>query len=593
MEDMLLERQRNKQGHLISSKAPNTSEEKIFTVPKVHTVELEDSRYAQIWLDAKARCGAPDVSGIPDFTEPNYSNPDVVRIAAAAAESTAWQRYGSDNNWAGMMTDSLVKVLPILKDDMSWHNIMLMVGELVGRDFNGDPQQPRSAGADYRIPFSMSVDLSRSLWADIRNETIVIQGGRALGVDVGDDFNLKPWDQTESTAITATVTDVHAFAAEAKQTSGSALAQGVAFAALSRRRRRLPVALQLHNPKNTEKWLAKSAKLMVRHPNDDECLVELRQTEKNVVLLGRDTIGNVSRRAVQLASRPLPVDGSNTDNDMIYLLRIIEDFARARNIVSIGAASGVELFRPKIAITVGQIRDERDVVLETFHTRSVYRAMAGGSSRTWLMHDNSSSVTSIRDINFKENDRVYFEMTNNTIEDGDKGAVYVSVLGVDATGKIKILSLAQGERGIPLTFSKPSASLKRDPFRRKGLLIEWPESVLSRNGPVSEYFIFVLTDKEIDLRFLESPHLQSIVEAKGVPSAFSIEPTVGYHVASIRYNLYPKAPLDAPQGLHRELEVSEIPAPETCLPELSLAAEPKVYTSHYEYSSIISIAESP
>ncbi len=102
-----------------------------------------------------------------------------------------------------------------------------------------------------------------------------------------------------------------------------------------------------------------------------------------------------------------------------------------------------------------------------------------------------------------------------------------------------------------------------------------------------------MTDKEMDLRFLESPHLQSIVEAKGVPSAFSIEPTVGYHVATIRYNLYPKAPLDTPEGVHRELAVSEIPAPETCLPELSLAAEPKVHTSHNEYSSIISIAESP
>ncbi len=105
------------------------------------------------------------------------------------------------------------------------------------------------------------------------------------------------------------------------------------------------------------------------------------------------------------------------------------------------------------------------------------------------MHYNSSSVTSIQEMDFKENDRIYFEMTNNTADDGDKGAVYVSVLGVDATGKIRILSLAQGERGIPLTFSKPSASLKRDPFRRKGLLINWPESVLSKNGPVSEYFI--------------------------------------------------------------------------------------------------------
>ena len=574
-------------------KAPDTSEDRKTTVPKVHTVELEDSKYAQIWLDAKTRCGGPDVSGTPDFTEPSYSNPDVVRIAAAAAESTAWQRYGGDDNWAGMMTESLVKVLPILKDDMSWHNIMLMVGELVGREFHGDPQQPRSAGADYRIPFSMSVDLSTSLWADMRNETIVIQGGRALGVEEGDDFNLKPWDRDESMAITATVIEVHAFAAEAKQTSGKALDPGVAFAALSRRRRRLPVALQLRDPKSTEKWLEKSAKFKVGNPHEDECVVELRQNEKDLILFGRDNIGNVNQQAVQLASRPHRVDGSHTDKDMIYLLLLVEDFTRARNIVSMGAPIGVELFRPNVAITVGHIRDEREAVLETFHTRSVYWVMVGDSSRKWLMHYNSSSVTSIQELDLKENDRVYFEMTNNTTEDGGKGAVYVSVLGLDATGKTRILSLAQGERGIPLTFSKPSSSLKRDALRRKGLPINWPESVLSRNGPVSEYFVFVLTDKELDLRFIESPHPESIVEAKGVTSGFSIEPTVGYQIITIRYNLTPKAPLDTTEGVHRELAVSEIPAPETCLPELSLAAEPKVYISHNEYSSIISIAESP
>jgi heme/copper-type cytochrome/quinol oxidase subunit 2 len=53
--------------------------------------------------------------------------------------------------------------------------------------------------------------------------------------------------------------------------------------------------------------------------------------------------------------------------------------------------------------------------------------MVGDSSRKWLMHYNSSSVKSIQEIDLQENDRVYFEMTNNTTEDGDKGAVYVSV----------------------------------------------------------------------------------------------------------------------------------------------------------------------
>lgn len=190
--------------------------------------------------------------------------------------------------------------------------------------------------------------------------------------------------------------------------------------------------------------------------------------------------------------------------------------------------------------------------------------------------NHSRSRRTINPLELQEDDRVYFDITNCTAEEGEN-AVYVSVLGVDATGGIKILSLAEGERGILLSRSSPCVSLKRDHLRRRGLPIRWPETILSRAEPVSEYFVFVFTDREIDLRFLESSSRDSILEAKGAASGFFVEPTVRYHVTTVRYTL--EANLAMRERETARLSVSQLPAPEPYLPGLSDTMEPKVWAA--------------
>lgn len=319
-------------------KAPDSFKGGYAPVAKAWRVQLEDSMFAEIWANAKARCGTLDASsGIPDFTEPGYSNPHVARIAAAAAESTAWQRYGSGDNWVGMMTDSLIKVLSILGRDRSWQNIMLVVGELVERQFNGDPQQPRSAGADCRIPFSMNVDSSTALWADIREGSIIIQGGKALGVEQGDHFIVKPWDKLGFPSTTVVITHVYGFAAEARQLSVETLAPGVAYAALSKRKSCLPIALDQ------------------AHAVEPEC--------------GREALNNDTQRAVPLASHPLSIPGNYLNEDAAHRFQLAESFNRARRIVSLGVGVAGEAFWPDMSVAVGRMLDDAETELVTIQTR--------------------------------------------------------------------------------------------------------------------------------------------------------------------------------------------------------------------------------
>jgi hypothetical protein len=103
-------------------------------------IDLSDSEYNKI-LEVKKEALSKAVArdGTPDFTRPDYSNQKVVRIAAAAADSTAYS-FPFKGNWAGMMTEYLCEVLRCLGRDVSWLTIMLAVDALVGREFTSNPQ---------------------------------------------------------------------------------------------------------------------------------------------------------------------------------------------------------------------------------------------------------------------------------------------------------------------------------------------------------------------------------------------------------------------------------------------------------------------
>ncbi|GAW25459.1 putative peptidase c14 caspase catalytic subunit p20 [Rosellinia necatrix] len=136
-------------------------------VAKCQSTNLGSADFDAVWDRARERCMAGIFAGDEAqlgvvFANPDYQNPKVVRIAAAAADSSAWQRF-TEGKWRGAMTWRLCQMFDAMGKTRSWLNIMAIVGQLMKSDFDSDPQQPRSAAADDRIPFSLKSDLVTEL----------------------------------------------------------------------------------------------------------------------------------------------------------------------------------------------------------------------------------------------------------------------------------------------------------------------------------------------------------------------------------------------------------------------------------------------
>lgn len=138
-----------------------------------------------------------------------WINPDVVRIAAAGDREAAWQHRNASGQDVGIMTEKLDALMNGPGSQLSWRSVMLGIKALVELEFpnDKDSQQPRSAGADMRIPFSLIRRSSRALIALVGDEYTLIEGGAVHGIEKGDEFTLIPFrsqEDAESTAPTDT-----------------------------------------------------------------------------------------------------------------------------------------------------------------------------------------------------------------------------------------------------------------------------------------------------------------------------------------------------------------------------------------------------
>lgn len=128
--------------------------------------------------------------------EESWSNPSVVRLSAASESNLAWQYQTGRNGWTGIMTKHLIESLQSTdRESMSWRNIMVEVAARV-RHFEGSDQEPRSAGADTRIPFVTEQERSKIFSATISRDPkftgASIRSGRIHGITSGCTFDLIP-----------------------------------------------------------------------------------------------------------------------------------------------------------------------------------------------------------------------------------------------------------------------------------------------------------------------------------------------------------------------------------------------------------------
>lgn len=136
---------------------------------------------------------------IPQLVDKTWSNPSVVRLSAASESDAAFQYNTGSGGWRGAMTKHLI--LSLQSSDqrrMSWRNIMVEVAARVRYEemYEQKPQEPRSAGADTRIPFLMEQERTKVFSAMITQHSgslgVDIHAGLIHGITLGCTFDLMP-----------------------------------------------------------------------------------------------------------------------------------------------------------------------------------------------------------------------------------------------------------------------------------------------------------------------------------------------------------------------------------------------------------------
>ncbi|PVH70532.1 hypothetical protein DL98DRAFT_577809 [Cadophora sp. DSE1049] len=502
-------------------------------VAKTYPLPLESTYYAKIWEVLALQLGSALVA---ELSGEDYVTPNVVRVAAAADDKMAFQHMVSEDRWEGMFTQYLAKVLPILGKETCWHNILLIIETALKERFQTDPQQPRVAGPGYRKPFSKGSDWSRALVAEIIGRDVdydgdrtQIQGGRVIGVERDDLFSLyvvqlgeedKSQEQPEQRVHTVKIMNVSGFASTAELTIPYVPDQReLALAFPQRRGHRWPFVTQ--GDVGPISWDVSHAAAFRPASQMEKSRVEFRQENASqVVLYGRHGDADTF---VRLGSR----DRLASQRDLNELLLLADMFARSQHIVSLAGVDPPERserFTPNVDIIIGRGLDCRELILE--------------------LRDDCSPTPPLLELIDGQFISFEFHLRGRT-------DLWVTVLSVDAFGKIVIASSNAWERGIPLNTEIRTRRLKRSTASERGIKISWPTPLpkSTTSESVYEYFVFVITGRPVDLRFLESSDTLDEIprETRGVREKsllemarkFTFEVDIPYCITAQRYLLKP------------------------------------------------------
>jgi hypothetical protein len=279
-----------------------------------------------------------------------WMNPNVVRIAAAADREAAWQYQNAKGQHVGILTEKLAVMMESVRQ-LSWRNIMLGTKALVETEFDDDcvPQQPRSAGADTRIPFSLNQRASIALLAVIGDEYTIIQGGRIHGIREGDTYTLIPFQKSQgdtedtSSGVTqaATVDMVNGFSAVVYDITKEKFPFSEALALPSERKHRWPVVLPDDPP-------------YIRELFGESRIFKGRDGETPLVEIRRDS--DIKDR-VTLYGQGVLLAQSEVDDlpGIESLVSAAHIFAESQETLSSGGGRDDERFTPTIEVEVGAV----------------------------------------------------------------------------------------------------------------------------------------------------------------------------------------------------------------------------------------------
>jgi hypothetical protein len=119
-------------------------------------------------------------------------------------------------------------------------------------------------------------------------------------------------------------------------------------------------------------------------------------------------------------------------------------------------------------------------------------------------------------------------------KDAEK-SMRVFLFNVSATGEINSLAHAW-DRGFKLSYNIPEAWIQTDKSGITGIPMIRPV-LAPKEELIHGDLVFIATDKETDLKFLETRISKLLSEARSLGRAFSMAPNIRYQVIHVHYTL--------------------------------------------------------
>ncbi|KAK7994002.1 hypothetical protein PG989_007383 [Apiospora arundinis] len=410
---------------------------------------------------------------------PNWSNPYVARITAASETGVAYEAMKKDRSM-GMLTKWLVHMLQKKTAQWSWRNIMVGVNAMFEEEFDANDVNrpvPQSAGTDNRTPFSLEVDSSHAIVADIKEHSVLIHGGRLRGVAEGDVFSLVPLvSESDSRVLpervgvqppmTTTVERVSALTSNGSDVS----IKNHRVVLAHRMKRQDPWQILL--PDGIDKpQLPRDFKKCER--NKKHAVVEIRKNKEK----DQDTIALFAHCKTRIGSW-MP----DTPSNVKRILNTASVYAQAQNILKFER----EELTARLRIDIGVCRHRKDVRKYTCNRANKARQIAYEVGKRF------------QKLDFDVGDEYYINLRQSGSQE-----YYVFVFRVDAAGNTDFVSCSN-HMGIRLTENDRRYPLRRDAERHLGIPLSWPLPKNSADKSVDETFVFIITNRRVSLGFLQT-----------------------------------------------------------------------------------------
>lgn len=411
------------------------------------------------------------------------SNPHAVRLVAAAPDESAYECTNPVGKRGGLLTDAWLTTLNEAEGlKVSWRSLGNRVRERV---LSVVPyQRPEIEGPADRVLFELeTVDLTGVLPVIQRGDEFVLQGGRLLGVNVGDVFAIMPKGADkpvpENRIARATVKSVTGGISkiEIKYSNGYiVIPYGANAFPVSTALPRRPVKLSASGEE--AKKLAEAI--------DHSQLVRVTVDEDLAELLAEVVVAGGQIELCDRSALPLIEPKPYNEENVWITASNLDQFARVQTLLNLRSGEGTNALTTPYQVEWGRVVDGKPQPL----------AHAGD-----LVYVGEP---------------VYVRVTNT-----GKEKLYFTLFDIGLAGKVTLLTASQPS-GVGLEPVEDYTFGHKEGVGLTGVKLFWDDGV-PRDAPRRESLLVICSDRPQDLRALEAKGMRDFKGTRGSPLQELIE----------------------------------------------------------------------